>query len=257
MRNYVLGFTLAISGAISASAYAQTAESTALNTFHACTTTDPASNEVFIFSNGNFGGTCAALGLGLYPYSGTTHASWPNDGRFGLPNDSISSLKVGSAVRARLFSDGMYGGNFTWFSGFGAFASMPSGWNDVTSSIRVEDNTRSPTCNDLRSGEFALFREPNFIGECIVLPYGAWRSQPENLGIANDSVSSINGGPPFAPPSISCPDGGPANAQATLHADAYWGGAAVANAAGQVRSALPGFDNALSSIDIQYFCRVN
>src|SRR4029077_10116089 len=117
----------------------------------------------------------------------------------GLPNDSISSLKVGAQVRARLFSDIVYGGNYYIFPGFGFYSTMPPGWNDATTSIRVENNARSATCSDLQPGEFALFRDANYGSDCVVLYYTHSYDylQPINMGIANDAVSSVNAGPRY------------------------------------------------------------
>jgi len=177
---------MVLTTAMSASAYAFDQ----YGVTHRCTTPEPADQEVFVYVNGNFGGNCVALGPGFYP-----------DGDFsvpyGVPNDSISSLKVGASVRARLFVDSWYGGAYYYFGGGHDYGVMPSGWNDQTSSIRVETNSRSPVCNDLQVGEFALFRGANFTDDCVVLTYANTELYytPDRMGIANDTVSSVNGGP--------------------------------------------------------------
>jgi hypothetical protein len=242
MRRYLLGLTFVLASAISASAYAQVDQ---VMTYHACTGSDPASNEVYIYTDINYGGSCAALYQGFYPNAGTA------TGGFGLPNDSISSLKVGSQVRARLFSDGVYGGSWFWFGGFGDYASMPSGWNDVASSIRVENNARSTTCNDLKTGEFALFRDSNFGSDCVVLYYTHTYPQPINMGIANDSVSSVNGGPTD---SVACPGGGSAYYNVVLYSNGGYGGSTYSVTSGFTNSFLSSFNDVTSSVSTYYIC---
>jgi hypothetical protein len=105
-------------------------------TYHSCDGSSPAADDVYIWFDSGYHGTCAALYAGFYPYSGAVN------GGFGLPNDSISSLKVGSSVRARLFKDGTYGGEYKDFTL--STGTMPSDWNDVVSSIRGVSRQQSP-----------------------------------------------------------------------------------------------------------------
>jgi hypothetical protein len=58
----------------------------------------------------------------------------------------------------------------------------------------VEDNARSQSCNDLLDGEFAVFATTNFSGDCVVLRYGQDYPTLESIGIANDTISSVNAG---------------------------------------------------------------
>jgi hypothetical protein len=174
--------------AFAAVAASATSASAQVRSAHPCGVA-PTADEVFVYEGPNFSGGCGALYVGYYPTSG-----WGTGG-FGVNNDTISSIKVGSNVRARLFVGPTYSGNYFWFGGYGTWGSMPSGWNDVTSSIRVEVNSRSTACNDLQPGEFALFRDPSFSGDCVVLNYGSSYPTPNDLGIANDTVTGVLGGP--------------------------------------------------------------
>lgn len=71
----------------------------------------PGARQVSVFSGNNFTGDCAVLTLP----AGMTEADFPNttspsdanglNGSFGLPNDSVSSIIVGSGVRAALFAN--------------------------------------------------------------------------------------------------------------------------------------------------------
>ncbi len=53
---------------------------------------NPAETEIFVYSDANFTGTCVKINKIGYQS--------PNMDKFGIPNDSISSIKVGSKVRA-------------------------------------------------------------------------------------------------------------------------------------------------------------
>jgi hypothetical protein len=67
---------------------------------------DPGPNEVIVYKDSDFRGSCAALVPGFYP-----HAE-----NLLVGNDAISSIKVGSGVRARVFKDQVYGGDYNLYS---------------------------------------------------------------------------------------------------------------------------------------------
>jgi len=195
MRIHLLSFTLT---AISAIAVTQRSASAQVSTYHACGT-GPASNEVYIYSGSAYSGTCAALYVGFYPFPGT------GTGEFGIGNDDISSIKVGSGVNARGFVNYEFSPGYNDFTGGTTDSTMPAGWDNQISSIRVTSSARSLTCNDLVLGEFALFGDVSFGADCVVLKYGSNYNTSDDMGIANDSVSSVNGGPGNGCP----PDFGP------------------------------------------------
>jgi hypothetical protein len=244
MRYYALGLTLVISIVFSAAANAESYDGR--GHYGDCTTTDPGPYQVFIYTDPNFKGTCAALEEGFFAADGV-----PFQYNFGLPNDSLSSVKVGANVRIRLFSDTLLRGSFKHLTGF--VSTMPPGWDNVTSSMRVEDNSRSPTCNDLLPGEFALFRDALFGSDCVVLyynrsPYRYYR--PSDIGIANDSVSSVLPGPRF-------PASGSTRVGFVLYRDTSWGGSSITFLSGSSSSQtgipisyLSNFNDAASSIEV-------
>jgi hypothetical protein len=189
--------------------------------------TDPNSDEVFIYKDGDYKSTCAALSVGWYPNPGTGTYT------FGLGNDSISPYKVGRSVRARFFTDVVYGGD--WIFGFGNSSYIGDSWNDLVSSMRVEWASRSPDCNDLNPGEFALYTPPNPTtfqsSDCVVLTYPSVGSygekvyaDPVHMGIANDLVSYVRSGPATSIGSLCSYLGG--NWSITLYKHANSGGTA-------------------------------
>jgi hypothetical protein len=60
----------------------------------------PGPDQVIIYQHTNRGDACQVLGLGGYPTSSS----------FGLPNNSISAIDVGSNVRAVLYQDAHFSG---------------------------------------------------------------------------------------------------------------------------------------------------
>ena len=63
---------------------------------------NPAETEIFVYADANFAGKCVKLGKIGYQL--------PNMDKFGIPNDSISSIKVGSKVRAVVCEHNNYEG---------------------------------------------------------------------------------------------------------------------------------------------------
>jgi hypothetical protein len=205
---------------------------------------NPTSTQVYIYTEANYGGSCAAISFGFYALPGTA------SGEFGLPNDSISSIKVGSFARARVFADDVFAGSFTAFT-TGNYPAMPSGWDNVVSSIRVEQGLRSATCSDLSPGEFAVFRDAGQASDCVVLYYGGSYPTPAKMGIANDSISSVNPGP--APVFSSCP-GPQTQISMRLHSDVDFLGSSATFASGSAPIDLTIFNDITSSIDMVPKC---
>ena len=141
---------------------------------------NPEPNEVIVFRDGNFSGACAALLPGFYPYATS----------FLVGNDAISSLKVGSNVRVRIYRDAGYAGDWTIFQPNTQMAGLGS-FDDVISSIRVDPGNRRATCDDLVEGEIALFEGYAGQGDCVVLPGDGIYPSADSMGIANDTISSI------------------------------------------------------------------
>jgi hypothetical protein len=158
----------------------------------------PGPFDVWIFNTKNFVDTtrtsCKSLGPGLYPHA------W----NMGLPDNSIVSIKVGDSVRARLFLDGNYGRPTDFLTVFGGQEIPNLGRFSQTSSMRVEIDDDRPDCMAKkidRAREFALYTDPFFNGDCIVVPAFGDEGQPnafptvEYMGIADNAISSLVTGP--------------------------------------------------------------
>lgn len=141
---------------------------------------NPLPHEVLVYRDRNFAGSCAVLVPGFYPYAAN----------FLVGNDAVSAIKVGSDVRARVFKDPVFAGDWNAYAP-GTMAAELGGYNDKISSIRVEPAKRSQLCDDLREGEIALFENSHARGDCVVLPGDDSYANAESMGIENDSISSM------------------------------------------------------------------
>ena len=145
----------------------------------------------------NFQGSCIVLGIGDYPTATSTH----------LPNDSISSVRVGADVQVYACRDENFAGICTLLHGSHAnLAGDPVG-NDAITSIKVQALGVPPPC-DPGPLRVALYVDANFAGACKVLAMGDYPTAT-STGLPNDSVSSIRVGP---------------GAQVTVCVDEYYGG---------------------------------
>jgi hypothetical protein len=88
----------------------------------------PGTNEVTIFMHFDNQPPCQKLPLGTYG----------NPAAFGLPDNAISSIKLGSNVKANLCPDYNFGGNCEWFLANDSNLSDNTVGNDTLSSIIVE-----------------------------------------------------------------------------------------------------------------------
>lgn len=88
----------------------------------------PTADQVALFVDANYGGQCVVKGIGNYP----------NPAAIGLPNDSISSIKVGSNVQATLCEHDNYGGVCETFTGDDPYLGDNTIGDNRVSSVKVE-----------------------------------------------------------------------------------------------------------------------
>jgi len=87
-----------------------------------------AAGDVTLCTDINFGGTCKVAGPGRYP----------NFAAVGLPNDSLSSLKVPEGTVVTMYKDEGFRGDSMTVTG-DQRTMVPSGWNDIASSLVIEN----------------------------------------------------------------------------------------------------------------------
>ena len=93
----------------------------------------PGADQVAIYLHEQYAGTCAVRGVGQYSDAAT----------MGLPNDSLSSLQVGSKVLATLCRDVGLGGGCQTYAADTPF--VGGALNDRYSSLKVELDSAPPT----------------------------------------------------------------------------------------------------------------
>lgn len=142
----------------------------------------PNSDQVALFTSYSYSDSCVLRNIGEY--------ATPWD--IGLPNDSISSVRVGSNVRVVLYEHNGYLGRSEVF---GADISNIRGsyvGDDMVSSLRVESRAGSAACTP-GAEQVALFTGPQYSGSCVVRNTGTY-STPGAIGLPNDSISSVRVG---------------------------------------------------------------
>lgn len=140
----------------------------------------PSQNQAAFFVDANYGGECVVKDIGAYPWSGAT----------GLPNDSITSVKVGSNVQAILCIDADYLGNCERLSSDDANLS-DNAVRTYTTSIKVQPRGFLD-CNP-GSYEAAFYMHANYIAPCSLKQRGDYNWSGVT-GLDNDSISSVRVG---------------------------------------------------------------
>ncbi len=141
----------------------------------------PKTKEVVVFENPNYTGKCAKMKIGAYA----------NPAAMKIANDSISSIKVGSLVRAVAFEHIDFAGDVSGFSVDNPnLATDPIGDNRI-SSMKVELKPKTG-CNP-RPNEIAVFEDANYGGQCMIHNAGNFRGAVE-MGLPLDVISSVKVG---------------------------------------------------------------
>lgn len=144
-------------------------------------TLGPAPDEILIYVDNDFGGSWMSLPTGNYY----------NAGQMQMPDNSLSSVKVGRNVRAYLCENNDLTGKcqfFVWVPNQHPALAQTIG-NDNVSSIRVEYNNSCAHGPD----EIVLFLHANYEAPCQVLRIGAYDNSGA-FNLPNDSISSVKVG---------------------------------------------------------------
>jgi len=112
------------------------------------TSCNPNADQVALYANTNYGGSCVTLNIGDYPNPGYLAP---------VGNDNVESIRVGSNVQAILYEHDNYGGRSETFTGDDSNLGDNSIGANVVSSVKVQSrvttcNTPSPSspCNGVR-----------------------------------------------------------------------------------------------------------
>ncbi|MBK8564025.1 MAG: T9SS type A sorting domain-containing protein [Saprospiraceae bacterium] len=151
-----------------------------------------APNEMILYADANFGGQSVTVTVGTYP----------NISSLGFPNNTASSIKVGSDVVAVLHSCVDFGGGYS--NGFRAYNATDA---DFSNDFWPQgQNCGGPTANNNINAlwvmnkncvpgpdEVSFFDNPNFVGGCVTVPVGSYIS-PTLAGMPNDWAGSVKVG---------------------------------------------------------------
>jgi hypothetical protein len=140
----------------------------------------PAPDEIWVFQDFDFKGPWNVLSIGNYF----------NAAQFDMPDNSISSVMIGSKVRAYFCTDPDFNGKCAMLDSHVPFhhpnLTNITG-NDSISSIRVEPETNKCTPGP---NEVTLFMHFDYRAPCQTLSIGDY-PYPEHFNLPNDGVSSI------------------------------------------------------------------
>ena len=142
-------------------------------------TCNPGADEVAVYVDPDHRGTCQVRGIGEYR----------DPGAIGIPNDSMSSIRVGGNVKAIVYENDGFNGREESFTGDDSNLGDNHIGNDSVSSMKVQ---RRDQCNP-GADEVAVYADPDHRGACQVRGIGDYRD-PGAIGISNDSMSSIRVG---------------------------------------------------------------
>jgi hypothetical protein len=142
----------------------------------------PGAGQAAFFKDDNFHGMCVTKSIGNYPTSTST----------GLPNDSITSIRLGSGVQVFACRDEYYGGTCVLITASNPnVGSTPVG-NDQITSFKVQSTGTATTCTP-GPNQVSFFRDWNFTGGCETRGLGSYPTAV-SIGLDNDSISSIRVG---------------------------------------------------------------
>ncbi len=147
---------------------------------------NPPNNTAYLWTGTGYSGTCYMINVDNYS---DTWASW--DASTGFPNDSIKSVKVGANAHLVLFWNGFYtqdNGQPFLIPGSQCTSNCSDlgSWKNQVSAVRIQTFV---TCGG--SEKLALFADPNWGGDCTMLPFPNYYTDPVAMGFRNDTVTGL------------------------------------------------------------------
>src|SRR5215469_15972107 len=125
---------------------------------------EPGPNEVSFFKDAGFKGQCVVKEFG----------DFANSNAIGLPNDSISSVRVGINAQAVVCKDNDFKGDCILLTKDVSFLNDDQVGNDQISSAKVQQlgTTACPPGNN----QVSFFTDAGFLGACVVKDIGVFAS---------------------------------------------------------------------------------
>lgn len=138
------------------------------------------SSQIILYTDGNYGGQCTVKNIGDYS----------NPSAIGLPNDAISSLKVGSNVQAILCENDNYLGKCETFLSDDSNLGDNNIGNDSVSSVKVQSRVQLPSIPSIYSPIYGTVLTE---GDTITLSWSSTGTQ--YYGEIWGGASQVNFGP--------------------------------------------------------------
>lgn len=142
---------------------------------------EPTDNQASFYTDANFRGSCVIRGVGEFP----------NAESIGLPNDSISSLRVGANVQVIVCKDSNFRGDCIRLNRDVSFLNDRRVGNDAVTSLRVEASG-TDQCPP-GPNQVSFYTNADFLGACVTRGVGDYPTGG-SIGLPNDSISSIRAG---------------------------------------------------------------
>ncbi|WP_175492665.1 beta/gamma crystallin-related protein [Methylocapsa palsarum] len=142
---------------------------------------NPGADQAAFFKDANFGGSCSVRGVGNYP----------NANAIGLPNDSISSVKLGANVQVVLCKDVNFGGDCILLKASESFVHDNRVGNDNTTSLRVQPLGFAECIPN--ANQVSFYTNADFLGSCVVKEIGDYTNSGA-IGLRDNSISAIHVG---------------------------------------------------------------
>jgi|GEM_PF-2166336 len=139
----------------------------------------PGQYQAAVFQDPNYGGPCVIKGIGTYA----------DPTAIGLPNDSISSVKVGSGSLVTLCDNAGINSPCEWFTADDPDLSNNSLNTNTVSSMKVEGGQATTNCVPSDT-QVAFFVDQNFQGSCTVRDVGKYDNAGA-LGLPDNTISSV------------------------------------------------------------------
>ena len=141
----------------------------------------PGNGQASFYTNANYLGACVVRSLGAYP----------NAQAVGLPNYSISSVRLGAGVQVLLCKDAGFQGDCIVQTTSTPFLDGDRVGNDAVTSLKVQA-AGTTECTP-GAGQAAFFVNADYVAPCTVRGTGTY-ANAESIGLPNDSISSVRVG---------------------------------------------------------------
>jgi hypothetical protein len=138
-------------------------------------------NQAAFFVNADFLGACVVRNIGEYPGSAG----------IGQPNDSISSIRVGTGVRVVICTDASFKGDCILLTSDNSFLQRSRVGNDEVTSVKIQRRGMQECIPS--NNQVSFFMHADFLAPCVVKAQGSF-ADAGAIGLDAQSIYSIKVG---------------------------------------------------------------